>query len=394
MKQKYRIDTRLTHLASSPREHWGFVNPPSYRGSTVLYDSVRTMNQQTSDTLRRSLPSYGRFGTPTCRALEDAFAELEGGYAAICTSCGLSAITTAILGFVEAGDHILVSDSVYVPTRSFCNKMLSKLGIETEYYDPRIGREIASLVRPTTRLIFMESPGTATFEVQDVPAITGVARERGVITMIDNTWSTPLFFRPLEHSVDVSIHSASKYITGSADSLLGIIVCNESSYEPVRKSSIAVGQYAGADDVLAGLRGLRTLAVRLRRHQEQAMALCEWLRKRPEVETIIYPALPEHPDHELWKRDFDGASGLFSVVLKAGAPLDFEAMLDGMEIFGLGHGYGGYESLIVPVQPGEYRHAPRWQAQQPLLRIHAGFEDLADLQADLEAGFQRLLHST
>lgn len=384
------LNTRLVHTGGSPRRQHGFVNPPIYRGSTVLYESVSAMEGSLNDRLKRSLPAYGRFGSPTCRDLESALSELEGGFAAVCTCSGLSAITTSILAFAEAGDHILVSDSVYTPTRNFCDH-LRRLGIEASYYDPCVGSAIRDLFRPNTRLVFMESPGSTTFEVQDVPAISEACRTRGIVTLIDNTWATPVFLRPIALGVDVVIHSATKYITGHADSLLGAIVCTEASYAVVRASAIRLGQCAGAEDVYLGLRGLRTLSVRLREHQRHALELARWLSSREEVAKVLYPALPGHPGHALWKRDFTGAAGLFAVILQPrygkGA---VDAMLDGLRLFGLGHSWGGFESLIVPADPALYRLPGHWQERGALLRVHAGLEDVEDLKADLAEGLERL----
>lgn len=385
------LDTALVHVGSEPRQQFGYVNPPIYRGSTALYDSVAAMETSQKDALKRTLPAYGRFGSPTCRAFEAAMTELERGFASVCTSSGLAAITTAILGFVEAGDHVLVSDSVYLPTRNFCES-LRRFGIDAEYYDPCIGGGIEGMLRPNTRMVFMESPGSMTFEVQDVPAISAVCRARGVVTLIDNTWATPLFLRPLSLGVDISIHAATKYITGHSDSFLGVIVCNdEANYAAVRSSAIRLGQCAGADDVYLGLRGLRTLAVRLRQHQEQALTLAQWLSEQPEIAEVIYPALPGAAGHALWKRDFSGAAGLFGVVLQPHFEKPaVDAMLDGMRLFGLGHSWGGFESLIVSSNPGVHRMPGQWQRRGVLLRVHVGLENIDDLKADLVEGLQRL----
>lgn len=384
------LDTTLVRAGTEPDRQHGFVNPPVYRGSTVLYESVAVMEESQQDPLKRKLPAYGRFGTPTCRAFESAMSELEGGFAAVCTCSGLAAITTSILAFVEAGDHILVSDSVYLPTRNFC-EWLRRLGVTVEYHDPRIGAGISGMLRPSTRLVFMESPGSTTFEVQDVPAISEACRARGIVTLIDNTWATPVFLRPLALGVDVVIHSATKYITGHSDSLLGVIVCNEASYAPVRRSAIRLGQCAGGDDAYLGLRGLRTLSVRLRQHQQQALALAQWLQERPEVAEVIYPALPGDAGHALWKRDFSGAAGLFGVVLQPRYDKRaVDAMLTGLRLFGLGHSWGGFESLLVPADPGAYRLPGQWQRRGALLRVHVGLEDIDDLKADLAEGLQRL----
>jgi cystathionine beta-lyase len=321
---------------------------------------------------------------------ETALSELEGGYGAVATSTGLAAITTAVWAFVQAGDHILVADSAYIPTRVFCES-LKRFGVDTEYYAPTIGRDIQNLFRANTRLVFLESPGSFTLEVQDVPAITEVCRKQRIKTLIDNTWATPLFFQPLRHGVDVSIHSGTKYLTGHADSFLGIAICNdEDSFTQVRTSAIQLGQYASAENIHAGVLGLKTLDVRLSRHQKQALQLIERISQRPEIKRIIYPALPGSDGHEIWKRDFSGATGLFSLILKSGVtPASVDRMLDNLKIFGLGHSWGGYESLIVPANPSEFR-TKGWDETETLLRIHVGFEDIEDLAADLIQGFNQL----
>ncbi|WP_354643015.1 cystathionine beta-lyase [Kitasatospora camelliae] len=382
--------TRFVHAGSDPREQRGYVNPPVHRASTVLYEDVRAMEESQSDPLKRNHPVYGRFGTPTGRAFETALAELEGGHAAIATCSGLAAATTAVLSFVRAGDHILVSDSVYVPTRRFCDS-LAALGVVTEYYDPEIGAGIEELLRPETRLAYLESPGSTTFEVQDVPAITAVCRSRDVVTVIDNTWATPAFCRPLALGADVVVHSATKYLTGHADSILGAIVCTEDTYATVRGAAIRLGQCAGADDVYLGLRGIRTLGVRLQQHQRQAVELATWLRDRPEVVEVVYPALPGDRGHRLWQRDFTGAAGLFGVVLdgRFGKPA-VDAMLDRLHLFGLGHSWGGFESLMVPADSLAHRLPGTRRPAGTLLRVHAGFEDPADLLADLDHAFTEL----
>ncbi|MEM9590876.1 MAG: cystathionine beta-lyase [Pseudomonadota bacterium] len=376
--------TRLSHAGRDPRRYQGFVNTPIYRGSTVLYptfDSLLADDQEFS---------YGRLGTPTVRALEDTLAEMEGGHATLLTPSGLSAITTTILSFVAAGDHLLVSDSVYKPTRRFCETVLKRLGVTTTYYDPVIGGDIADLVEERTKLVFTESPGSQTFEMQDIPAIAEVAHAAGAEVIMDNTWATPLYFKPFDHGVDVVVHAATKYIVGHADAMLGVITMNETAAAPVAKTHDILGLCPGPEDVYLALRGLRTLDVRLRRHQETGLALAEWLAQRPEVSRVIHPARPDHPGHALWQRDFTGASGLFGIVLNPASRQALSAMLDGLSLFGMGYSWGGYESLILPVDPKTYRSATVWEPEGPTLRIHAGLEDIEDLKADLEAGFQRL----
>ncbi|BAQ17501.1 cystathionine beta-lyase [Methyloceanibacter caenitepidi] len=376
--------TRLSHAGRDPARFHGFVNTPIYRGSTVLYPTLDTLLADDQEY------SYGRLGTPTVRALQDALAELEGGHATLLTPSGLSAIATAIQSFVSSGDHILVSDSVYRPTRRFCDTVLKRLGVTTTYYDPVIGGGIAELLTERTQLVFTESPGSQTFEVQDIPAIAEAAHAAGAEVIMDNTWATPLFFRPFDHGVDVVVHAATKYIVGHADAMLGVITTAESAAGPVAKTHDILGLCPGPEDVYLGLRGLRTMQVRLQRHQESALALADWLAQRPEVERVIHPARPDHPGHALWKRDFLGSSGLFAIALKPVSHKALAAMVDGLDLFGMGYSWGGYESLILPFDPTAYRTATTWQVEGPALRLHVGLEDIEDLKADLDAGFARL----
>lgn len=383
-KKHGRHDTRLAHAGRDPARFDGFVNAPVYRGSTVLYPTLQSLEADDQDY------SYGRLGTPTVDALQDAIAELEGGDATLLTPSGLSAITTTLLAFVSSGDHILVSDSVYKPTRRFCNTVLKRLGVTTTYYDPLIGGDIAGLITQDTKLVFTESPGSQTLEVQDIPAIADAAHANGAVLVMDNTWATPLYFKPFAHGVDVSIQAATKYIVGHADAMLGAITTNKETSAVVAKTHDELGLCPGPEDVYLGLRGLRSLSVRLQRHQETGLALAEWLIGRPEVERVIHPALAHDPGHDLWRRDFTGASGLFSVVLKPTSRDALAAMVNDLSLFGMGYSWGGYESLILPFDPRRYRSATRWEEAGPALRFHAGLEDVDDLKADLVAGFERL----
>jgi cysteine-S-conjugate beta-lyase len=376
--------TRVVHEGRDPAASCGFVNPPVYRGSTVLFPTVEKL-------LTRDQPfTYGRRGTPTVKALESAIARLEGGAATVLAASGYQAVSMAFLAFVGAGDHVLVADSVYQPTRHFCDAMLRKFGVEVTYYDPRVGAGIDGLVRPDTRLVFAESPGSQTFEVQDIPAIAKVARARDIWLVLDNTWATPLFFKPFTMGVDVSIQAATKYIVGHADAMLGAATANARAAAHIERARVTLGVCPGSEETYLGLRGLRTLQVRLERHQRSGLEVARWLQARPEVARVIHPALPEDPGHEIWKRDFLGASGLFSIVLKPVSMGAVAAMLDGLRLFGMGFSWGGYESLIIPFDPSSYRTATRWQAEGPALRIHVGLEDVGDLLADLEDGFARL----
>lgn len=386
----HRAETLLSHLGRDPARHFGTVNPPVHRASTILFETVEELEAARHDMLGKGRSSYGRYGTPTTFSLEDAVAELEGGYGAIAVPTGLAAIASTLVTYLSAGDHALVSDSVYQPTRRICDELLTRFGVETTYYDPLIGADIAGLIRRNTKLVFMESPGSLTFEVQDVPAIAAAARGAGAVSVMDNTWATPLYLKPMAQGVDIVVHAATKYIVGHADAMLGLIVAGEAHYRRVRRGVVLLGHAAAPDDVYLALRGLRTLSVRLARHQANGLRLAAWLQARPEVARVLHPALPDDPGHALWRRDFLGASGLFGVVLNPCPKHAVAAMLDGLELFGMGASWGGYESLILPVDPRGARTATAWGAPGPTLRIHAGLEDPDDLIADLTAGFERL----
>lgn len=383
-KRAMRPATKLVHSGRDPHANFGFVNPPVFRGSTVLFPTMEKL-------IKRDQPyAYGRSSTPTVRALEEAICAVEGGEATALTASGYQAVSTAIFAFVEAGDHILVADSVYQPTRNFCDRMLAKLGVETTYYDPVIGAGIEALIRPSTRLIFTESPGSQTFEMQDIPAIAAVAKKHDLWLLLDNTWASPLYFRPFEHGVDVSIQAATKYIVGHADAMLGAITSTARAAPHVARAKELLGVCPGSEETYLGMRGLRTLATRLAQHERAGIEMAKWLEARPEVARVLHPALPSHPQHAIWKRDFLGASGLFSIILKPAPPAAVAALLDGLELFGMGFSWGGYESLIIPFDPTSYRTATHWQAEGQALRLHIGLEDIEDLKADLAAGFERL----
>jgi cystathionine beta-lyase len=381
-------DSLLAHGGRHPRQNHGIVNPPVYHASTVLYPTLAALEQSHVNPYEGV--HYGRYGTPTHFALEEAITALEGAQGTVTSCSGLAAIHIALQTFLGQGSHALVADSVYGPTRKLCDGLFAQMGVETTYYDPCIGAGIANLMRPDTRLVFVESPGSLTFEVQDIPAIASVAHRNDAVVVMDNTWATPLFFRALDHGVDVSIHAATKYIVGHADAMLGLIACNERSYRQVRHTARAVGNCAGPDDVYLALRGLRTLGVRLRQHERNALALCEWLSGQAEVQRLLYPALASDPGYAIWKRDFTGASGLFGLVLKRCPKPALAAFLDGLKLFGMGYSWGGYESLLVPTLPEQSRTATRWDTDGISLRIHAGLEDVGDLIADLDEGFERM----
>ena len=383
-------DTLLAHAGRDPEANYGIINPPVYHASTVVFPTLAALEESEKDPFTGV--TYGRFGTPTTFALEEAVAALEGGYRAVAVPSGLAAIAASLIAFVVTGDHVLVADNVYGPTRQrVCDLILARMGVEVTYYDPLVGADIARLMRDNTRVVFLESPGSLTFELQDVPAIAAAAKARGAVVVMDNTWATPLYFKPLAHGVDISIQAATKYIVGHADAMLGVITTTEEHFQTVKTMAHALGHAAAPDDCYLALRGLRTLAVRLARHQETGLALARWLEGRPEVARVLHPALPDDPGHSLWKRDFTGACGLFGIVLKDFPKSAVAAMLDGLELFAMGFSWGGYESLILLVDPEAVRSAVPWTASGPTLRLHAGLEDVQDLTADLERGFERLV---
>jgi cystathionine beta-lyase len=377
-------ETEVVHLGRSPFEFHGFVNPPVYRGSTILYPTLEALKT------RKQAYTYGRRATPTTRALETAICNLEGGAATILTSSGLGAVSTAILAFVEAGDHILMTDSIYQPARSFADRMLKRLGVTTTYYDPTIGAEIAKLFKSNTRLVMVESPGSQTFEMQDIPAIAAAAHARNIWVIADNTWATPFYCKPLALGADVSIQAATKYIVGHADAMLGAVTANARAARLLDHAKEALGTCPGSEETYLGLRGLRTLDVRLERHQRSAIAVAEWLAERPEVDRVLHPALASHSGHAIWKRDYTGATGLFGAVLKPVPEKALAAFLDGLKYFGMGYSWGGFESLVIPFDPTSYRTATKWVGPGPALRFHIGLESVDDLIGDLASGFARL----
>lgn len=385
-------ETNVVHSGLHPERHQGAVNPPVFHASTILSESVAEYRRKRRD-FQQEIPGtyYGRFGTPTLETLQEAIAALEGGHRTVLYPSGLAACAGALLAFLSSGDHLLVTDSVYGPTRNFARGLLKRFGVSTTFFDPLVGGAIESLIRPETRAIYLESPGSLTFEVQDVPAIAEVAHRHGITVIADNTWATPLYFKPFAHGIDVSVHSATKYVVGHSDAMLGVITCTKEAWPKLKSSTYELGQTAGPDDVYLGQRGLRTLAVRLKRHWENGVALAEWIARQPEVERVLHPALPGDPGYAIWKRDFTGACGLFGVVLKEGvSDRALCALIDGLELYGIGSSWGGFESLIVPFDLREARTATKWPHAGPCFRIHAGLENIEDLVADLEAGFRRL----
>ena len=386
-----RDGTKVVVSGRDPKRFGGMVNPPVYHVSTVLaetYDQLKSRDQEEESGIQKM--TYGRRGTPTSWALENAVAELEGGYRSLTFPSGLSAVTGALLAFLKAGDHLLMTDSVYGPTRRFCNIILKRFGVETTYYDPLIGSQIGSLLRSNTTVVYTESPGSHTFEVQDIPAISKIVHAHGAKIIMDNTWASPLFFKPFEHGVDVSIQAATKYIVGYSDVMLGIVTSTKEAWPELRDCIGDMGQCAGPDDLYLAQRSFRSMAVRLRQHQENALFIAKWLQTRTEVQQVLYPALPGDPGHEIWKRDFLGASGLFAFELQPFSEKAIVAMLDGMRLFGMGYSWGGFESLLIPENVRNIRTAVPWRFEGPLLRIHIGLEDVEDLKDDLSDGLDRL----
>ncbi|SIO95108.1 cystathionine beta-lyase [Vibrio spartinae] len=385
---------RKTKFVTTGRnKEWtqGAVNPPVQRASSIIFDSVAAKNHATINRANKTL-FYGRRGTNTHFAFQEAMTDIEGGAGCALYPCGTAAITNAILSFVSTGDHILMVDTCYEPTREFCETIMKKMGIETTYYDPMIGEDIESLIRPNTKILFTESPGSITMEVQDIPTLSRIAHAHDIIVILDNTWAAGVNFSPFEHGVDISVQAATKYIVGHSDSMLGTAVANEKCWEQLREQSYLMGQCVSPDDAYLGLRGIRTLDVRLRQHAESSLKVARWLAERPEVDHVRHPGLETCPGHDYFQRDFTGGNGLFSFVLKTSHSRATTALLDNMQHFSMGYSWGGFESLILANEPKSF-NALRTVAHPnftgTLIRIHIGLEDTDDLIADLEAGFQR-----
>jgi len=378
-----QAQTRLVTAGRDTKAQKGFVNPPVFHGSTVLYPTAEDLHAH------RSEFQYGRHGTPTTRALQDVLMALEGPQCAGVglAPSGLAAISTALLAVARAGDHILVCDNAYRPTRNFCNGMLARYGVETTYFDPLIGTGIEALFKPNTRAVLVETPGSQSFEMADVPAIAAIAHARGALMIDDNTWATPLYHRSLELGVDVSMQAGTKYIGGHSDIMFGTISANAAAWPIIAETIRLLGVCAGPDDVYLALRGMRTLSVRLAQHYRSGLEMARWLAQRAEVQRVLHPALESDPGHAIWKRDFAGASGLFSVVLQPKPQKAVDAMLDSLRLFGMGYSWGGFESLAIPFDCGEYRTATQWAPGGPTLRLHIGLENVEDLKADLDRGF-------
>ena len=385
-QSELKPDTKVTIGGRNPHAHHGYVNTPVYHASTLLYPTAEDF------LARKGQYSYGRRGTPTSEALEKAIQEIEGPACAgvALLPSGLAAISTALLSVLQSGDHVLVSDSAYGPARKFCDSVLKRFGVSTSYYDPLIGAGIGALMQPNTRAVFTEAPGSLTFEMQDIPAIAEVAHKNGALVLMDNTWASPLYFKALEKGVDLSIQSGTKYIGGHSDLMLGTVSANKETAQRLKDTAYAMGLCVGPDDMNLGLRGLRTLAVRLRQHHQSGLAVARWLAQRPEVLKVLHPALPGAPGYDIWKRDFTGACGLFAIVLKPVPEKAVLAFLNALSLYGMGASWGGFESLAIPYDVTGYRTATKWAPGGPAIRFHIGLEDVNDLIADLERGFAAL----
>ena len=382
-KKPTKPETRLVTAGRDTKGQHGFVNPAVWHASTVLYPTAE------DQIAHRSRYQYGRRGTPTSEALEQALTSIEGeGCAGVALlPSGLSAISTALLAVASSGDHILVTDSVYRPTRNFCDGVFKRMGVETTYYDPLIGADIAKLFKPNTRAVFVEAPGSQSFEMQDIPAIAKVAHDKGAVVLMDNTWATPLYFHAFEKGVDLSIQAGTKYIGGHSDIMFGCVSANAKTLPALKTVVQTMGLCVGPDDMYLALRGLRTMAVRLKRHNESGLRVARWLKDRPEVLRVLHPALDSDPGHKIWQRDFSGACGLFSIVLKPTSEKSVLAFMNELALFGMGFSWGGFESLVILFDCAEYRTATKWAPGGPTLRFHIGLEDPDDLIADLEGGF-------
>ncbi len=382
-KAPAKPSTRLVNAGRDPQSYHGFVNPPVYHASTVLYPTAE------DQVAHRARYQYGRRGTPTTEALEQALREMEGEACAgvALLPSGLAAISTALMAVAGSGDHILVTDSVYRPTRNFCDGLFKRMGVATTYYDPLIGDGIRDLFRPNTRAVFTEAPGSQSFEMQDIPAIAAVAHDKGAVVLMDNTWATPLYFDAFAHGVDLSIQAGTKYIGGHSDIMFGCVSANAKTHGKLKDTCHGLGLCVGPDDVFLALRGLRTMAIRLARHQESGLAVARWLQSRPEVRRVMHPELDGDPGHAIWKRDFTGACGLFSIVLEPCDEKAVYAFMNALTLFGMGYSWGGFESLVILFDCAEYRTATPWAPGGPTLRFHIGLEDSGDLIADLEGGF-------
>lgn len=382
-RKKLNLANALSQLGRQKSGNGRPVNLPLMQGSTLLFDTLADFENARDSRYRPDVLYYGRYGNPASFQLENMLADLEGADHCISVSSGLTAVTMALMAATKANSHVLVADNVYAPTRLFCDTVLAGFGVQVAYFDPMLGARLAAMLQPNTAAVMFEAPGTGTFEVPDIPAIAKVARDHGAVSILDGTWATPVFCRPIKLGVDIVAHSGSKYIGGHSDTLIGFIVCNAEHYLRMRKTVLAFGDRAGAQDVFLSLRGLRTLAMRMKHHEAAAMKIATWLSRQPQVEKILHPAFPDCPGHEFWSRDFKGASGIFSVLFKSGDKNRLTRFIDGLNMFGLGVSWGGFESLALPVDPTEVRTATPWTETGQLVRLSIGNEDPGELIADL-----------
>lgn len=385
-KKSDNPETLVVHAGRDPSRNDGVVNPPVYHASTIIFDTYEDFVKAEEGRLERS--AYGRHGTVSNRLLESAIAELEGADKCLLTASGSNAIAVALTALLKPGDHLLIADCVYSPTRFFAEQELRRIGVEVEFFDPRATKTIIDSITDKTKVVYLESPGSLTFEIQDIPAVTKAAHAKGALVVIDNTWATPLYFRPFEHGVDVSIHSATKYIGGHSDLMMGVINTTEKLYPAIKRAYKNYGIACGPDDVYLAQRGLRTLVLRVKHQEHVALEIANWLKKRPEVSRVLHPALPDCPGHEIWKRDYKGSTGLFSFILKKHlSEAQTKNFVEALNYFKMGYSWGGYESLLIPLKAEKIRSAVKWQPEGSGFRIFCGLENLDDLKSDLETAF-------
>ncbi|MBT6036977.1 MAG: cystathionine beta-lyase [Kordiimonadaceae bacterium] len=381
-------DTKIVHAGRDKKWTGQAVNPPVYHVSTILHDSVADLKYALKN-FKNKIWYYGRRGTPTHYAFREAMTELEGGHDCLIYPSGLAAINAALLSFLSSGDHLLMVDTAYGPTRVLCNKVLTRMGIEVTYYDPLIGSGIETLLQENTKVIFTESPGSVTMDIQDIPAISKVARANDIILMLDNTYGNLINFDPYAHGVDISIQAATKYIVGHSDAMLGTITASKKYWSKLYDNSFFMGYTAAPDDINLAMRGIRTIKPRIKQHEQSALKIANWLKARDEVDLILHPAFPDCPGHEIWKRDFNGSNGLFSFTLKAGNEEALTALLDNLKLFKMGFSWGGFESLVMSFYNlKKERDMPNWDDYGLLIRLHVGLEDADDLIDDLTQGFE------
>jgi cystathionine beta-lyase len=380
-------ETLLTHFGRNPEDQFGFVNTPVYRGSTVLFKTLADLDSQQQKYL------YGRAGNPTTESVEAIVTALEGAYRTKLVPSGLAAINIALMSCLKAGDDVLISDSAYEPGRIFADNFLGRMGVTARYYDPRIGGGISALMQSNTKAVLAESPGSLTFEIRDIPAIAESTHANGARLIVDNSWATPLYHKPLELGADLVVHAATKMFVGHSDAMAGTVSATEEAWADVERTRALLGYFTSGDDAFLVARGLRTLAIRMEEHRKRALELAGWLETQPGVTRVLHPALPSHPDHELFRRDFSGSGSLFSVLLEPAPRSAVATLVDNLELFGMGYSWGGYESLCLPVKFGKSRTVRPWTDDGNLFRIHAGFEDMDDLKQDLSAGIERYLGS-